>query len=57
MYMLPRKFICKKCGFEIEYSRDTHFHFLPIDSETEHPYCYQCLIKFIAKNVPLMELV
>lgn len=55
MYILPRKYKCEKCGFEIQYSKSDNYTFLPI-SKDGNPFCYKCLIKFIAENVPVMTV-
>lgn len=54
MYMVPRKYKCEKCGFEMEYSESITYSFLPI-SDDGKPFCYKCLIKFLSKNVPEMK--
>jgi hypothetical protein len=56
MYFVPKKCKCEKCGFEMEYSQSIAYSFLPID-ESGWPFCYKCLIEFIAKNVPVMKAV
>ena len=55
-YFLPQKHKCDKCGFEMEYSQSDTYKFLPI-SDGGNPFCYKCLIEFIAKNVPEMKQV
>lgn len=54
MYYIPRKYVCKKCGFEMDYSPSNTYTFLPVDDE--EPKCYKCLMDFINKNVPTMKL-
>ncbi len=56
MYFLPTKHKCPKCGFEMDYGTSNSYSFLPI-SEGGNPFCYKCLIGFIAGNVPLMKEV
>lgn len=55
MYFIPLEYKCSKCGFEMMYSQSEEYSFLPI-SEGGKPFCYKCLIEFIAKNVPIMEV-
>ncbi len=54
VYVVPRKYKCKKCGFEMEYTPSHAYAFLPV-SEDGNPFCHKCLFKFIKKNVPEMK--
>ena len=55
VFFLPRNHKCPECGFEMEYSQSINYTFLPI-SEDGTPFCYKCLIRFIANNVPEMKI-
>ena len=54
MYIIPQQYKCPKCGFECNYSPSEIYTFLPIDRDTNDPFCYACLIDFIKNNVPIM---
>ncbi len=55
MYFIPRKYKCPNCEFEMSYSQSHQYNFLPI-AESGDPLCYKCLISFLVKNVPTMEM-
>ena len=55
MYVSPKKYRCPKCKFEFDYSPSIDYSFLAVNEGK--PICYKCMIKFLAKNVPTMEVV
>ena len=54
MFFMPRRFKCPKCGLEMDYSQSLHYKFQP--TSEGKPLCSACLLKFLVKNVPVMEL-
>ena len=54
VYRIPQTYACPKCGFETDYSPSLHYTFLPVADHGD-PFCYKCLIEWIAQNVPVMK--
>lgn len=53
VYIVPRRYKCLKCGFEMKYSPSHSYNFLPV--KDGRPFCYQCLIMKLLEEIPLME--
>ena len=57
MYIVPQKYVCKKCGYECSWTPDSG-HAAPLvyeDSGEISPVCPMCWKEWVEKNIGIME--